>query len=55
MDQSVLNSIFKKICSDGLKHSSNGPWLVVTGIDYYSSVATGIDDIIMLIATILLF
>jgi hypothetical protein len=47
MNQSVLNSIFKKICS-------NGPWLVAMGIDDFSSVAIGVDDIIMPIATILL-
>jgi hypothetical protein len=55
MDQSVLNSIFFKIYSDMFKHSSDGPWLVATGVDYYSSVATGVDDIIIPIATILLF
>jgi hypothetical protein len=54
MDQSVLNSVFKKICSDELKHNSDGPWLVATYIDYYSSIATGIDDIIVPITTILL-
>jgi hypothetical protein len=54
MDQSVLNSSFQKICSDGLKHSSDGPWLVVTGIDYYSSIAIDVDDVIMLVANILL-
>jgi hypothetical protein len=47
MDQYVLNSIFLKICSDG-------PWLVVTGIDYYSSIVTGVDNVIMIVATILL-
>jgi hypothetical protein len=37
MDQSVLNSVFKKISSDELNHSSNGPWLVAIDVDYYSS------------------
>jgi hypothetical protein len=54
IDQSILNSIFLKNCSDRLKHSSDIPWLVAMDIDYYLSVATGVDDIIMLIATILL-
>jgi hypothetical protein len=48
MDQLVLNSIFLKIYSDG-------PWLVATDIDYYSSIATDVDDVIMPVATILLF
>jgi hypothetical protein len=43
MDQSILNSIFK-IWSDGLKHSSDGPWLVAMGIDYYLSIAMGIEE-----------
>jgi hypothetical protein len=54
MDQSALNSIFKKLCSDGLKHSSDGPSLIATSIDYYSSIATGVDDVIVPVATILL-
>jgi hypothetical protein len=45
MDQSVVNSIFEKICSDG-------PWLVATDIDYHSFIATGVDNISMVIATI---
>jgi hypothetical protein len=52
MDQSVLNSILKKICSNGHNHSSDTPWLVTTGIDYYSSIVIGVDDVIMLVATI---
>jgi hypothetical protein len=54
MDQFILNSVFLKICSKELKHSSDGPWLVAIGIDYFSSVALSVDDIIMLVATILL-
>jgi hypothetical protein len=55
MDQSVLNSIFLNICSDEYNHSSDGPWLVVTDINYYSSIAMGVDDIIIPIATIHLY
>jgi hypothetical protein len=52
MDQSVLNSIFCKICSNGHNHSSDVPWLVTMDIDYYSSIVIGVDDVIMLVATI---
>jgi hypothetical protein len=55
MDQYILNFVFfKKIYSDRHNHSSDRPWLVVTGIDYYSSIAMGPDDVIIPIATILL-
>jgi hypothetical protein len=52
IDQSDLNSIFLKLCSDGINHSSDRPWLVAMGIDYYSFVATGVDDEIMPVTTI---
>jgi hypothetical protein len=45
---------FWNIYSDELKHSSDGPWLVATSVDSYSSVATGDDDVIMLVVTIML-
>jgi hypothetical protein len=54
MDQSVLTLFFKKNCSDRLKHSIDGPWLVAIDINYYSSIATGVDDVIEPVATILL-
>jgi hypothetical protein len=54
MDQSILNSIFKKNYSDDHNHSSDRPWLVAMGVDYYSSIAMGVDDVIMPVATILL-
>jgi hypothetical protein len=41
MDQTILNSIFKKI--------------VAMDIDYYSSIATSVDDIIMHVTTIYFF
>jgi hypothetical protein len=46
MNQSILNSIFKISVATGLD-------LVLTSIDYYSSIAMGIDDVIMLVTTIL--
>jgi hypothetical protein len=52
MDQYVLNSVFLKFRSDEYNHNNDGPWLVAMGVDYYSSVATSIDDIIMSVATI---
>jgi hypothetical protein len=54
MDQSIIYFVFKKLCASGVKHNSDGSWLVETGIDYYSSIATGVDDVIMTVATILL-
>jgi hypothetical protein len=54
IDQSVLNSIFFKISSDEIKQSSDGPWLGAIGVDYYSSIAMDVDDVIMPVATILL-
>jgi hypothetical protein len=36
-------------------HSSDKTWLVAMSVDYYSSIATDINDVIMLIAIILLF
>jgi hypothetical protein len=47
MDQSVLNSALKIYVATDIT-------TIVMGVDYYLSVATGIDDIIMPIATILL-
>jgi hypothetical protein len=52
--QSVVNSILKKICTNGHNHSSDGPWLVVMCVDYYSTVAIDIHDVIMPVTTIYL-
>jgi hypothetical protein len=47
MNQSILNSVFKKIYSDEHNHSSDEPLLVAMDIDYYSSLAMG--DVINLV------
>jgi hypothetical protein len=47
MNQSILNSVLKKIYSDEHNHSSDEPLLVAMDIDYYSSLAMG--DVINLV------
>jgi hypothetical protein len=52
---SICSKIYFLIYSNGLNHSSDMCWLVETGVDYYSSIATDVDYVIMLIVTIPLF
>jgi hypothetical protein len=47
MNQSILNYVFKISVATGLD-------LVLTSIDYYSSIAMGIDDVIMPVTTFFL-
>jgi hypothetical protein len=61
MDQFILNSIFFKSVAMGKTTVATGITTIATGITtvaraiYNSYVATDVDDVIMLIATILLF